>query len=190
MNRSRVGAIVLRMFYLYRGSPQRVFPIFVFVAVDIVLWGFLTRYLNSVSRADFNFVPALLGAVLAVGFPDPGHAANLHGAVRGRLDAEFPQFFRHPAARVGISCGAAGRRREHKSSQSRRHAGAGANRVRPLVFLRMVEASSVASIVDPPRSLSPPAYVPGGRCSAMTSYAVSNGYACDPRTLANPAACG
>ena len=64
MNRSRVGAIVLRILYLYRGSPQRVFPIFVFVAVDIVLWGFLTRYLNSVSRADFNFVPALLGAVL------------------------------------------------------------------------------------------------------------------------------
>ena len=64
MNGSRVGAIVLRILYLYRGSPQRVFPIFVFVAVDIVLWGFLTRYLNSVSRADFNFVPALLGAVL------------------------------------------------------------------------------------------------------------------------------
>jgi len=64
VNRSRVGAIVLRILYLYRGSPHRVFPIFVFVAVDIVLWGFLTRYLNSVSRADFNFVPALLGAVL------------------------------------------------------------------------------------------------------------------------------
>jgi ABC-2 type transport system permease protein len=64
MSRSRVGAVVLRMMYLYRGSPQRVFPIFVWVAVDILLWGFLTRYLNSVSRADFNFVPALLGAVL------------------------------------------------------------------------------------------------------------------------------
>jgi ABC-2 type transport system permease protein len=64
MNASRVGAIVLRMFYLYRGSPQRVFPIFIFVAVDILVWGFLTRYLNSVSHADFNFVPALLGAVL------------------------------------------------------------------------------------------------------------------------------
>jgi ABC-2 type transport system permease protein len=61
---SRVGAVVLRILYLYRGSPQRVFPIFVWVAVDIVLWGFLTRYLNSVSRADFSFVPALLGAVL------------------------------------------------------------------------------------------------------------------------------
>ncbi len=51
MNRSRVGAIVLRILYLYRGSPQRVFPIFIWVAVDILLWGFLTRYLNSVSQA-------------------------------------------------------------------------------------------------------------------------------------------
>ncbi len=64
MNRSRVAAIVLRIFYLYRGSPQRVFPIFIWVAVDILLWGFLTRYLNSVSRAEVNFVPALLGGVL------------------------------------------------------------------------------------------------------------------------------
>jgi ABC-2 type transport system permease protein len=64
MNASRIGAIVLRMYYLYRGSPQRVFPIFIFVAIDILVWGFLTRYLNSVSHADFNFVPALLGAVL------------------------------------------------------------------------------------------------------------------------------
>src|SRR5271165_3926271 len=64
MNRSRVGAVVLRILYLYRGSPQRVFPIFVWVAIDILLWGFLTRYLNSVSRAEGNFGPALLGAVL------------------------------------------------------------------------------------------------------------------------------
>src|SRR5271165_2268435 len=64
MNRTRVAAIVLRIFYLYRGSPQRIFPMFVWVAVDILLWGFLTRYLNSVSGAGVNFVPALLGAVL------------------------------------------------------------------------------------------------------------------------------
>jgi ABC-2 type transport system permease protein len=64
MNRTRVGAIVLRILYLYRGSPERVFPIFIWVAVDILLWGFLTRYLNSVAQAEVNFVPALLGAVL------------------------------------------------------------------------------------------------------------------------------
>ena len=64
MNLSRVGAIVLRMYYLYRGSPQRVFPMFAWVAVDIVLWGFITRYLNGVSQSGFSFVPTLLGAVL------------------------------------------------------------------------------------------------------------------------------
>ena len=34
------------------------------MAVDILLWGFITRYLNAVSHAGFSFVPALLGAVL------------------------------------------------------------------------------------------------------------------------------
>src|SRR5580693_3168783 len=64
MNATRVAAIVLRQLYLFRGSPQRVLPIFAWVAVDILLWGFITRYLNTVGRSGFNFVPALLGAVL------------------------------------------------------------------------------------------------------------------------------
>jgi ABC-2 type transport system permease protein len=64
MRFSRVGAIVLRQIYLYRGSPQRILPVFVWVAVDILLWGFISRYLNSVAHAGFSFVPALLGAVL------------------------------------------------------------------------------------------------------------------------------
>ncbi len=68
MNFSRVSAIVLRIFYLYRGSPARLLPMLIWVTVDIVLWGFLTRYLNTVSGAHINFVPALLGAVLLWNF--------------------------------------------------------------------------------------------------------------------------
>src|SRR5580698_9032342 len=64
MNLRRLAAIVLRQIYLWRGSPQRVLPMFAWVALDILLWGFITRYLNSVAQAGFNFVPALLGAVL------------------------------------------------------------------------------------------------------------------------------
>src|SRR5579864_4781321 len=60
----RIAAIVLRYFYLLRGSPARVLPMFAWVAIDIVLWGFITRYLNSVAAAGFDFVPSLLGAVL------------------------------------------------------------------------------------------------------------------------------
>jgi len=58
------AAIVLRQFYLIRGSPARIFPLFVWVAIDMVLWGFMSRYLNSVTAPGLDFVPALLGAVL------------------------------------------------------------------------------------------------------------------------------
>jgi ABC-2 type transport system permease protein len=60
----RTAAILLRQFYLLRGSPARVLPLFAWVAIDVVLWGFITRYLNSVAGGRVDFVPALLGAVL------------------------------------------------------------------------------------------------------------------------------
>ncbi len=64
MHVNRLAAIVLRQLYLIRGSFSRVMPLFVWVGIDIVLWGFITRYLNTISSPGFNFVPALLGAVL------------------------------------------------------------------------------------------------------------------------------
>ena len=64
MRLRRTAAIALRQFYLIRGSFSRAFPLFAWVGVDIVLWGFITKYLNTVSASGFNFVPVLLGAVL------------------------------------------------------------------------------------------------------------------------------
>src|SRR5262249_6688041 len=61
---ARTGAIVLRHFYLVSGSPARILPLFAWVAIDMVLWGFITKYLNTVSAAGFDFVPVFLGAVL------------------------------------------------------------------------------------------------------------------------------
>ena len=60
----RIAAIVLRHFYLVRGSLSRVFPLFVWVAIDMVLWGFITRYLATGTTFRFSLVTALLGAVL------------------------------------------------------------------------------------------------------------------------------
>ncbi len=59
-----IAGIVLRQMYLLRGSPVRLFPMVTWVGIDIVLWGFITRYLNSVSGSGINFVPTLLGGVL------------------------------------------------------------------------------------------------------------------------------
>ena len=60
----RIAAIVLRYFYLLHGSPARMLPLFVWVVIDMVLWGFITKYLNTVASSGFDFVPVLLGAVL------------------------------------------------------------------------------------------------------------------------------
>jgi ABC-2 type transport system permease protein len=59
-----ITGIVLRQIYLLRGSPVRIFPMVTWVAIDIVLWGFITRYLNGVSGGGMDFVPTLLGGVL------------------------------------------------------------------------------------------------------------------------------
>src|SRR4051812_24489190 len=64
MRTRRSLAIVVRQFYLYRGSPARVLSLFSWIAIDMVLWGLISRYLNTVASPGFNFVPALLGAVL------------------------------------------------------------------------------------------------------------------------------
>ena len=63
MHLSRILAIALRQYYLMRGSPVRILPLFIWVAIDILLWGFITKFLNSTAQGT-NFVPILLGAVL------------------------------------------------------------------------------------------------------------------------------
>ncbi len=64
MHMHRTAAIVLRQLYLLRASPARILPLFGWVAIDIVLWGFITRYLSTITRSPFNLAAALLGAVL------------------------------------------------------------------------------------------------------------------------------
>jgi ABC-2 type transport system permease protein len=64
MSMTAIWALVLRQMYLLRSGPTRVLSLIVWVAIDIVLWGFMTKYLNTVTTAGFDFVPVLLGAVL------------------------------------------------------------------------------------------------------------------------------
>jgi len=64
MNLARIVAIPLRQLYLYRGSAARIVPLFAWVTIDMVLWGFMTKFLGSLAHTSYRFVPALLGAVL------------------------------------------------------------------------------------------------------------------------------
>jgi ABC-2 type transport system permease protein len=96
MKAGRAAAVFLRQLYLLRGSPARVLPLFAWIAVDIVLWGFITRYLNTVAAPGYNFVPALLGAVLLWDF----FARVMHGVATAFLEdvwaRNFLNFFASP----------------------------------------------------------------------------------------------
>jgi len=64
MRASRAFAITLRHLYLLRGSVSRILPIFAWVTIDMILWGFITRYLSSISLPGVNLGTALLSAVV------------------------------------------------------------------------------------------------------------------------------
>jgi ABC-2 type transport system permease protein len=59
-----IAAVMLRYLFLLRGSPSRLLPLFTWATLDVILWGFITRYLDQVANSGFSFVAALLGAVL------------------------------------------------------------------------------------------------------------------------------
>lgn len=64
MNIKRIYAIFLRQVFLVKGNKTRFIQIFVWSALDIVMWGFLSRYLSGVAGSALNFTSILLGAVL------------------------------------------------------------------------------------------------------------------------------
>jgi len=89
MNVRAIAGLALRQFYLIRGSPVRLFPMFAWVAIDIILWGFMTKYLNTVTAAGFDFVPVLLGAVLMWDF----FMRVMHGMVTAFLEDVWSRNF-------------------------------------------------------------------------------------------------
>lgn len=85
----RAAAIALRQFYLIRGSIARLVPLSGWVAIDILLWGFVTKYLNTVASPGYDFVPALLGAVLMSDF----FGRVMHGVTTAFLEDVWSRNF-------------------------------------------------------------------------------------------------
>lgn len=68
MNFKRIYAIFIRQVYLVRYNITRLVQMLIWATVDIVLWGFISRYLGTVIGNGFSFVSLFLGAVLLWNF--------------------------------------------------------------------------------------------------------------------------
>lgn len=63
----RIYSVLLRQYLLIRANPTRFVQYFLWSGLDIILWGFITRYLGNL-QPDFNFTATLLGAIVLEGF--------------------------------------------------------------------------------------------------------------------------
>lgn len=68
MNLRRSYSIIYRYFNLLKGSPDRLIGLYIWMMIDMVLWGFLSTYLSKIIPEGFNAISAFLGAVLLVNF--------------------------------------------------------------------------------------------------------------------------
>ncbi len=50
MNLVRARAVALRQFYLIKGSPVRILPMFGWVMLDVTVWGFISAISEYVFR--------------------------------------------------------------------------------------------------------------------------------------------
>ena len=59
-----VFAIVIRQIFLLQRSIIRLFGLFYWPALDLILWGVFTIYLNQIDQLQFNFTAIIVGAVI------------------------------------------------------------------------------------------------------------------------------
>jgi ABC-2 type transport system permease protein len=64
MNPKRIWAVVLRQLYLYRRSVTRLLEVFYWPTMDLLLWGFVTVYLQKASAGIPLFVSYFIGALI------------------------------------------------------------------------------------------------------------------------------
>jgi ABC-2 type transport system permease protein len=64
MSISRIKAIFFRQLFLFKSNPTRLSGIFLWLVIDIVQWGFISRYLGSLGKDTFSFITVILGAII------------------------------------------------------------------------------------------------------------------------------
>ncbi len=60
----RIWAVLLRQLYLYRRSFTRILDVFYWPTVDLILWGFITLYLEEANRNLPHYVSFFLGGLI------------------------------------------------------------------------------------------------------------------------------
>lgn len=100
MNLNRIYAIFIRQWYLIRGNPTRLASMFLWIIIDIVQWGFISRYLGTFGQATFGFITVILGAIILWEFMSRIQQGIMTAFMEDVWSRNFINFFASPL-RIG-----------------------------------------------------------------------------------------
>ncbi|HVN97896.1 MAG TPA: ABC transporter permease [Syntrophorhabdaceae bacterium] len=96
MSISRIKAIFVRQFFLFTGNPTRLVSIFVWLIIDILQWGLISKYLGTLGQATFGFITVILGAVILWGFMTRIQQGIMMAFLEDVWSQNFINFFASP----------------------------------------------------------------------------------------------
>jgi ABC-2 type transport system permease protein len=64
MSFSRIYAVFLRQWFLIKSNPTRLSGVFLWIIIDVIQWGFISKYLGTFGKTTFDFITVILGAII------------------------------------------------------------------------------------------------------------------------------
>lgn len=96
MSIKRIYAIFIRQWFLFRSNPIRLVTIFLWSVMNIILWGFISRYLGTLGQTAFSFATALLGAIILSEFMNRIQQGIMTAFLEDVWSQNFINFFASP----------------------------------------------------------------------------------------------
>jgi ABC-2 type transport system permease protein len=96
MSVTRVYAIFIRQLFLIKSNPTRLASIYLWLIVDIVQWGLISRYLASLGQSTFSFISVILGAIILWDFLSRTQQGIMRGFLEDIWSQNFINYFASP----------------------------------------------------------------------------------------------
>lgn len=96
MNIKRVLAIFLRQIFLVKSNPVRLTAYFLWPVMNVILWGFISKYLGTFGQQAFSFTSVILGAIVFWDFMSNIQQRMMSGFLEDVWTKNFINYFASP----------------------------------------------------------------------------------------------
>jgi len=96
MSLSRIYAVFIRQIFLIKSNPTRLASIFLWIIIDVVQWGFISKYLGSLGQSNFSYITVILGAIILWEFTSRIQQGMMTAFLEDIWSQNFINFFASP----------------------------------------------------------------------------------------------